>query len=263
MIECFCRFNKILVTRSGKMIRQFFSWFESTYWWRIAFVAKIFTSLAIKSLEGCFGSVKERSERITLFTLLMTSCYRLGKHDKALLYAENLLELVPASAAAFEMKIKIKGRPAEDDYQGAPELAVDEPAPLVDNIEAGAQKENSESEPPQPCEDCSSPDQNSFQPVEVEPKESDMVWYDEEEETRQKTEGVAEVMNDLFNDFFMEKPAASSSDSAVDDNINQKKNELFAQLDALEAPEMASEAWLNCSGNTQREQLFKELDQGR
>ncbi|PKL47545.1 MAG: hypothetical protein CVV42_12485 [Candidatus Riflebacteria bacterium HGW-Riflebacteria-2] len=95
-----------------KLIVPFFSWFESTYWWRITLLSKVFPSLAIGSLESCFGSVYERSKRITLFTLLMKSCYRVGKYDKALLYAENLLELVPGCASALEIRGKIKGRPA-------------------------------------------------------------------------------------------------------------------------------------------------------
>ncbi|EKD83178.1 MAG: hypothetical protein ACD_39C00835G0001, partial [uncultured bacterium] len=95
-----------------KLIRPFFSWFESTYWWRVAVMARVFPSLAVRSLESCFGTVKDRTDRITLFTLLMQSCYRIGDNNKALLYADNLLELVPCSAAALEMRAKIKNRAA-------------------------------------------------------------------------------------------------------------------------------------------------------
>jgi len=301
-----------------KLIVPFFAWFESTYWWRISLLSKVFPSLAIGSLESCFGAVTERSERITLFTLLMKSCYRVGQYDKATLYAENLLELVPGSAAALEIKGKVKNRTtaagkapeiekksvvatgnesdsadvpvdeADEDSQpgleveyngglteaGADEYHEDSPAEIPEE----AAEEAAEEDQPVAVEEYSAvadtPEASEEAKPESEPdplpapaaknKEADMIWYDDEEEQKRKTEGVAEVMADLFNDFFTEKPATPVPEEppavSREDRIKQR---LFSELDAVQAPESASEAWLNCDGNTQRGRLFKDLDQGR
>ncbi|PKL42244.1 MAG: hypothetical protein CVV41_15835 [Candidatus Riflebacteria bacterium HGW-Riflebacteria-1] len=106
-----------------KMIGPFFRWFESTYWWRVALLSKVFPSLAVRSLEGCFGEVRERADRIILFTLLMESCYRVGDKKRALLYADNLIELVPLNAAALEMRSKIKNPAASESAETPPAAA--------------------------------------------------------------------------------------------------------------------------------------------
>ncbi|KAF1081714.1 MAG: hypothetical protein GQF41_2054 [Candidatus Rifleibacterium amylolyticum] len=332
-----------------KLIVPFFSWFESTYWWRISLIAKVFPSLAIGSLESCFGTVKERSERITLFTLLMQSCYRVGKYDKASLYAENLIELVPGSAAALEMRGKIKNRNAksvsspeketkpdaapenevpveerrviesglisqeETDTEAQPEgvyqepdsfsdvtsehsecaadfaepevfsepQVFEEPGPVEETevveepeqpLEPEYQAESAapqlfeyaEDEPVQPGNmPAPEPSQPLAEPETAKDKEKEMIWYDDEEEQKRKTEGVAEVMVDLFNAFLTDKPAEPVSNSVVAPPDSLVRQELFAELDSIESPAPVSAAWLQCNGDAQRGRLFKDLDQER
>ncbi len=316
-----------------KMVVPFFTWFESTYWWRISLLSNVFPSLAIGSLESCFGAVKERGERITLFTLLMQSCYRVGKYEKALLYAENLLELVPGSAAALEMRSRIKGRTAKavssqekdakpvaahneppveepreieavtissDEYD-ADDGYSDQPPAAPETFEASETFEAPETfESPVSAETAAEiedpempadPDVQTAQHEVIEPahapqepapvypandKENEMIWYDDEEERKRKTEGVAEVMVDLFNAFLSDKPA-EPVDDPVEDPVGEAvagveqvetpddrvRRRLFAELDSIEAPGSPSEAWLKCDGASRLPQLFRDLDQER
>lgn len=88
-----------------KLIRPAFSWFESTYWRRTALMAKIFPSLALKSLEGCFGVVKELSERERLFRMLISCSISCKDRVRARRYAENLLEIRHEDSQALDVLV--------------------------------------------------------------------------------------------------------------------------------------------------------------
>jgi hypothetical protein len=86
-----------------KLIRPVFAWYESTYWTRIRVLSAIFPSLALRSLEKCFGYVSGNYERRQLFGLLVKCCEKSGKSSKGLQYAENLLEISPGDEIAVNM----------------------------------------------------------------------------------------------------------------------------------------------------------------
>lgn len=315
-----------------KMIRPFFNWFESTYWWRVSLLSKVFPSLAVRSLESCFGEVRERTDRITLFTLLMESCYRIGDKTKALLYADNLIELVPLNAAALEMRARIKNPPATRPAETKETAASGHSAPAEESQPHALQVDQSEQfdepvldeqfdndaqgyEAPNDSaythDEQYAPDAAGFytessgeevsaqqydyepttenvagdsvdevdnaEPVETAgndivtqtaPAAAEYSWPpaavdDDDEDNRKPTGDVGEVMAGLFNDFFSEKETAPLRNDEAQSKIEQKRCELFADLDAVQKPEPVSEAWLQCDGSKARSRLFKELDQGR
>lgn len=84
-----------------KLIRPVFAWYESTYWTRISILAAIFPSLAMRSLEKCFGSVRETYERKQFFRLLIKCCEKTGNFNKGIKFAENLLEISRDDEAAI------------------------------------------------------------------------------------------------------------------------------------------------------------------
>ena len=86
-----------------KLIGPVFAWYESTYWTRVGLLSSIFPSLALRSLEGCFGVVKENYERRQLFRLLVKCCEKTGNSKKGLKYAENLLEISADDEVAVAM----------------------------------------------------------------------------------------------------------------------------------------------------------------
>ncbi|OGK13230.1 MAG: hypothetical protein A2W80_07365 [Candidatus Riflebacteria bacterium GWC2_50_8] len=289
-----------------KMIRPFFNWFESTYWWRVSLLSKVFPSLAVRSLESCFGEVRERNDRITLFTLLMESCYRIGDKNKALLYADNLIELVPLNAAALEMRARIKNQasaraaetqetagsdlsaPAEEaqsaadqvdqadtqgyeaphgseyvhDEQNAPGAAAQQYdyEPTTENVAGDTVDEVANDEP---VETAVADILTQAAPVAAEYSWPPPAVDDDDEDNRKPTGDVGEVMVGLFNDFFSEKETAPLRNDEAESKIEQKRRELFADLDAVQELEPVSEAWLKCDGSKARSGLFKELDQGR
>jgi len=87
------------------LIRPAFGWFESTYWRRTAMLAKIFPSLALKSLEGCFGVVKDGPEREKLFRMLISCSISCKDNVKAKKYAENLLEMKGEDSQALDVLV--------------------------------------------------------------------------------------------------------------------------------------------------------------
>jgi len=87
-----------------------------------------------------------------------------------------------------------------------------------------------------------------------------MVWYEDEEDKKSKNEGVAEVMADLFNDFFSENQPAPDGESAYDKNLVARRRELFGELDAIQAEESLSKEWLQGDATSRRERLFSDLD---
>ncbi|MEW6711255.1 MAG: hypothetical protein AB1403_15615, partial [Candidatus Riflebacteria bacterium] len=86
-----------------KLIRPAFEWFESTYWTRAKILSSIFPSLALRSLEGCFGTVNSNYERREMFRLLVKCCEKTGNTVKGLKYAENLLEISADDDAAISL----------------------------------------------------------------------------------------------------------------------------------------------------------------
>ncbi|GEM_PF-3158905 len=84
-----------------KLIRPAFEWFEATYWTRARILSSIFPSLALRSLEGCFGTVNSNYERREMFRLLVKCCEKTGNTVKGLKYAENLLEISADDDAAI------------------------------------------------------------------------------------------------------------------------------------------------------------------
>lgn len=92
----------ILIILLVKLLKPFFAWYESTYWTRIKFVSLVFPSLAVRSLEKCFGNVTDTDARKRLFILLIKACRKSGKKEKSLKYSENLLEINPENELALE-----------------------------------------------------------------------------------------------------------------------------------------------------------------
>lgn len=88
-----------------KAIGPMFAWFESTYWLRTGILAKIFPSLALRSLEGCFGAFKDNRDREKLFRMLIKCSIACGDQKKSVRYAENLLELIPNDTAALDVLV--------------------------------------------------------------------------------------------------------------------------------------------------------------
>lgn len=78
-----------------QLLRPIMALYESTYWLRVGLLAKIFPSLALRSLENCFGIYRDGSDRVRLFRLLVRCCNATGDKKKAMMYASNLHELVP------------------------------------------------------------------------------------------------------------------------------------------------------------------------
>ncbi len=83
-----------------QLLRPAFAFYESTYWFRVSLLAKVFPSLALRSLEGCFGIYRDTSDRIRLFRLLVRCSTAVGDKKKIDMYAANLHELVPHDALA-------------------------------------------------------------------------------------------------------------------------------------------------------------------
>lgn len=88
-----------------KAIGPMFAWFESTYWLRTRILARIFPSLALRSLEGCFGTFKDNRDREKLFRMLIKCSIACGDKKKSARYAENLLELIPNDTAALDVLV--------------------------------------------------------------------------------------------------------------------------------------------------------------
>ncbi|MDD3147743.1 MAG: hypothetical protein PHD82_10600, partial [Candidatus Riflebacteria bacterium] len=78
-----------------QLLRPAFALYESTYWLRVGLMAKIFPSLALRSLEGCFGIYRDSGDRVKLFRLLVKCSLAVKNKKKAAMYASNLQELVP------------------------------------------------------------------------------------------------------------------------------------------------------------------------
>lgn len=78
-----------------QLLRPAMALYESTYWLRVGLLAKIFPSLALRSLENCFGIYRDGGDRVKLFRLLVRCCNATGDKKKAMMYAGNLHELVP------------------------------------------------------------------------------------------------------------------------------------------------------------------------
>ncbi|MBU1108568.1 MAG: hypothetical protein KKB51_17970 [Candidatus Riflebacteria bacterium] len=354
-----------------KLIRPFFEWFESTYWWRVSLLARPFPSLAIRSLEGCFGTVSDRAERITLFTLLMKSCYRVGNSSKALLYSDNLLDIVPGHAAALEIRAKIKAKPAPSakpaasQSADAPKLEVTpepefeaETLPQYEErrvIASGLQRDvtsevvpevvseadgcsesfavedfldNAQEEYDEGVEDSyiasmsedaaaddkccdvqhdSETDCNDYAEVNesdlvagqdfqdcpehgaladadvknvseaaadmgedlpvsrvelpAEQHDADSVVSEDEDDEKAAKDAIGDAAADLFKDFFPEQETQSLRNQSAESKIEQKRHELFAELDSIQKPQPASDAWLeHCNLNTTSDRWFKELD---
>ncbi len=114
-----------------KLLRPLMAFYESTYWFRIAILARIFPSLALRSLEGCFGIYTERSDRIKLFRLLV-ACSAASKNSaKATLYANNLYDLAPHDPLAKpsgNRPAKVPAVGSNDDFAAAAAAATGMPA---------------------------------------------------------------------------------------------------------------------------------------
>ena len=279
-----------------KLIRPFFSWFESTYWWRVAILASVFPSLAIRSLEGCFGTVKDRGERITLFTLLMKSCYRVGNSSKAMLYSDNLLELFPGNAAALEIRAKLKARSVA---AAKAEVKKNADAPeegqviesglsrdaLPEATEDGAADEYHADAADDQCyaeylagdvadNECEGAEGNTLPylpeqaKIESETVSSLAIPEEDEEDAGARGKAASDAVGDaaagLFKDFFPEPETQPLRNQPAESKIEQKRSELFAELDSVQVPQPASDAWLEyCNGDIKVGRWFKELDQGR
>ncbi|NCB40016.1 MAG: hypothetical protein EOM80_14725, partial [Erysipelotrichia bacterium] len=61
-----------------QLLRPTFALYESTYWFRIGLLAKVFPSLALRSLEKCFGLYRDTEDRIRLFRLLVFCSNAIG-----------------------------------------------------------------------------------------------------------------------------------------------------------------------------------------
>ncbi len=86
-----------------QLLRPAMALYESTYWLRVGLLAKIFPSLALRSLENCFGIYRDGGDRVKLFRLLVRCCNATGDKKKAMMYASNLHELVPGDPLAKAM----------------------------------------------------------------------------------------------------------------------------------------------------------------
>jgi len=118
-----------------QLLRPAFAFYESTYWFRVSLLARIFPSLALRSLEGCFGIYRDTSDRIKLFRLLVRCSNSIGDKKKVAMYAANLQELVPndplarsagvAAPAAAGMQSQSVEQPAE--YSGSADASTETP----------------------------------------------------------------------------------------------------------------------------------------
>lgn len=86
-----------------KLIKPAFALFESTYWFRTRMIGLLFPSLALRSLEKCFGSVVGDKQRVELFHKLLKYSIRLKDIKKSLRYAEMILEISPDDVDALEI----------------------------------------------------------------------------------------------------------------------------------------------------------------
>lgn len=102
-----------------QLLRPAFAFYESTYWFRVSLLARIFPSLALRSLEGCFGIYRDTSDRIKLFRLLVRCSNAVGDAKKVAMYAANLHELVPHDALARS----VGAASGSSDQPSAPEPA--------------------------------------------------------------------------------------------------------------------------------------------
>ncbi len=94
----------------AKLIKPFFAWFESTYFFRVSLIGFIFPSFALRSMESCFGSFNNKSDRIKIFELMIKCAQKIKNTDKVCRYAENLLEISPDSAIAINALGRIYAR---------------------------------------------------------------------------------------------------------------------------------------------------------
>ncbi|GAB4268309.1 MAG: hypothetical protein Kow0029_03590 [Candidatus Rifleibacteriota bacterium] len=85
-----------------KLLRPVICWYESTYWTRVRLLSAIFPSLAMRSLEKCFGTVNDSHERREMFQLLIKCCQKNNNQLKGLKYAENLLDISPDNQIAID-----------------------------------------------------------------------------------------------------------------------------------------------------------------
>lgn len=105
-----------------QLLRPAMALYESTYWLRVGLLAKIFPSLALRSLEKCFGIYRDGGDRVKLFRLLVRCCNATGDKKKAMMYAGNLHELVPGDPLVRAMGFAAS--PAADESQsGASDAA--------------------------------------------------------------------------------------------------------------------------------------------
>lgn len=109
-----------------QLLRPAMALYESTYWLRVGLLARVFPSLALRSLEKCFGIYRDGGDRVKLFRLLVRCCNAMGDKKKAMMYAGNLHELVPGDPLVRAMGFAAS--PAADESQaGASDAGHAEP----------------------------------------------------------------------------------------------------------------------------------------
>ena len=118
-----------------QLLRPVMALYESTYWLRVGLLAKIFPSLALRSLEKCFGVYRDGSDRVKLFRLLVRCCNATGDKKKALMYAGNLHELVPGDPLVRAMGFAVS--PAADEKSQAGASADGNAAPHAPDVSHG------------------------------------------------------------------------------------------------------------------------------
>ncbi len=106
-----------------QLLRPIIALYESTYWLRVGLLAKIFPSLALRSLENCFGIYRDGSDRVRLFRLLVRCCNATGDKKKAMMYAANLHELVPGDPLVRAMGFAASPAVDEKDLAAASDAA--------------------------------------------------------------------------------------------------------------------------------------------
>jgi hypothetical protein len=96
----------------------------------------------------------------------------------------------------------------------------------------------------------------------AEQHEADSVASEDEECDEDAAKAaLGDAAADLFKDFFPEQETQSLRNQSAESRIEQKRHELFAELDSLQEPQPASDAWLEyCNLNTTSGRWFKELD---
>lgn len=87
----------------GRSMHVFFSWWERFYWTWIAFVARVFPGLALRSLEKRFSAARDTDDKLQLYRLLARCAFATGHAAKGVRYAELVLEIRPADQDAVGM----------------------------------------------------------------------------------------------------------------------------------------------------------------